>query len=124
MSTPPERVRVTAPTRRPRPARSARAAEIDQGTDLGAVLVGSLVREQRRLALIVLGCLSLTLGLLPLAFHLFGGLAQARLWGVPLAWLLLAVLAHPLLIGLGWWYVRRAEANERSFTELLADQEP
>ena len=39
--------------------------------------------------------------------------------GLPLGWLLLGVLVYPLLVLLGWVYVRRAERNERHFADLM-----
>jgi hypothetical protein len=45
-----------------------------------------------------------------------------RVLGVPVPWLLLGVLFHPWLLGLGWVYVRRAEANERDFADLVGDR--
>lgn len=115
------RVRVTGPPRRETRTRRPGTGDIDEGTRIGAILVDSLVGEQRRLAIQVLTVLGLTLGSLPLLFHLFDSLAEVRLLGIPLAYLLLWVLVHPLLIGLGWFYVTRAEANERAFTDLLHD---
>lgn len=91
---------------------------------MGAILVSSLVDEQRRLALRVLTVLGVCLGSLPLVFTLSPTLAEVRLFGIPVAYLLLWVLVHPLLIGLGWFYVRRAEANEAAFTALVAHEEP
>lgn len=116
-----QRVRVTGPPRRESRSRRPGTGDIDEGTRVGAILVDSLVGEQRRLAVRVLVVLGLSLGSLPLVFHLFTELAEVRLVGIPLAYLLLWVLVHPLLIGLGWFYVRRAEANERAFTDLLHD---
>ena len=84
------------------------------------------VREVREIALQALGvllALALTLGLLPLAFHLLPGLSEVDVAGVPLGWLLLGVLVYPALVGLGWVYVRRAERNERDFAELLDEAE-
>jgi hypothetical protein len=120
-STPPERVRVTGPARRRTPA--ARTTDIDDQTRLGGMYLGSLLREQLRLAVGVLSVLALTLGLLPLAFHLLPGLATVHVLGVPLAWALLGVLVHPVLLALGWVYVRRAERNERDFAELVSEVE-
>lgn len=122
--TPPERVRVTGPPRRASHPRRPGAGDIDEGTRIGAILVGSLVEEQRRLAVRVLTTLVLTLGSLPLVFRLFPALGDVRLFGIPLAYLLLWVLVHPLLIGLGWFYVRRAEANERAFVALVEHDRP
>ena len=73
---PPERVRVTGPPRRRTPV--ARTADIDDETRLGGVYMGSLLREQLRLALGILLVLALTVGLLPLVFHLVPGPRRRR----------------------------------------------
>jgi hypothetical protein len=118
---PPERVRVTGPPRRGTP--TARTRDIDAETRLGGVYMGSLLREQLRLAVAVLLVLGGTVGLLPLAFHLLPGLADVEVGGLPLAWLLLGVVVYPTLVLLGWFYVRRAERNERDFVELVSEVE-
>ncbi len=38
---------------------------------------------------------------------------------MPLPWLLLAFAVYPVLLGLGWVYVRAAERNERDFTDVV-----
>ena len=119
---PPERVRVTGPPRRQTTRPVTRAREIDAETPMGAIYMRSLLREQLRLALRILLVLGLTVGTLPLLFHLAPGLADVRLLGVPLAWLLLGVLVYPWLIVLGWVYVRRAEANEDDFAALVDEE--
>lgn len=117
---PPPRVRVTGPPRRrAHVVRTPRASEIDAETELGEVFMRSLLREQLALALRVLLALGLTVGVLPLLFHLFPALDDARIGQMPLAWALLGVLAYPWLVVLGWWYVRRSESNERDFAELV-----
>lgn len=116
---PPERVRVTGPPRRRPPA--GRTSDIDAGTRLGGVYMRSLLREQLRLALGVLTVLALTIGLLPLAFYLAPGLSDVHVLGMPLGWLLLGVVVYPVLVVLGWVYVRRAERNERDFAEILSE---
>jgi hypothetical protein len=115
---PPTRVRVTGPPRRIHAPR-ARIGDIDEQTALGGVFLGSLLREQLALAVRVLAVLALTVGSLPVLFHMFPGLAAQQVAGVPLAWLLLGVLVYPWLVMLGRWYVRRAERNERDFALLL-----
>jgi hypothetical protein len=117
----PERVRVTGPPRRRPPG--TRAREIDAETQVGAVYMRSLLREQLRLALRILATLFVTVGGLPLLFHFFPSVGEVRLAGVPIAWLLLGVLVYPCLVFLGWRYVVRAEANERDFTELVEEVE-
>jgi hypothetical protein len=118
---PVDRVRVTGPPRRRTPP--ARTTDIDDETRLGGMYIRSLLREQLRLALGVLTILALTVGLLPLLFHLAPGLAEVHVAGLPLAWLLLGVLAYPALLVLGWAYVRRAERNERDFAELVSERD-
>lgn len=119
---PPERVRVTGPPRRRATGRGPlpRTREIDESTRLGEIYMGSLLREQGRLAIGVLVVLFGTLGALPLVFHLWPGLAAQRVLGLPLAWLLLGVLVYPFLLALGWGYVRAAERNERDFVHLVS----
>ena len=118
---PPERVRVTGPPRRPSPIRGPqpRTGEIDAETELGEIYMGSLLREQLRLAGGVLLTLFLTVGSLPLLFHLAPELSRERVLGMPIPWLLLGVLVYPYLILLGWLYLRAAERNERDFAHLV-----
>jgi hypothetical protein len=118
---PPGRVRVTGPPRR-RTARSG-VADLDAGTRLGGIYMRSLLREQLRLAAGVLTALALTVGVLPLAFHLVPELSDVQVLGMPLGWLLLGVLVYPILLALGWAYVRRAERNERDFAEIVSEVE-
>ena len=118
---PAERVRVTGPTRRRTAA--TRSREIDAGTRVGAIYMRSLLREQLRLALRVIVTLFATVGSLPLLFHLAPGLSDVQVLGVPLAWLLLGFLVYPFLLLLGWRYIRRAEDNERDFTDLVEEMD-
>ena len=117
----PQRVRVTGPPRRqgPRP----RTGDIDEETRLGGVYLGSLLREQLWLALRIVALLAIGVGSLPLLFHLAPGLTDVMLLGMPLPWLLLGIAVYPVLVLLGWRYVRAAERNESDFAELLDSQE-
>lgn len=93
--------------------------EIDAQTALGEALVESLVRAQLRLAIVVLVVVTFTLGALPLVFHLAPAVSRANIAGIPLPWILLGLLAYPLLLALGWYYVVHAERNEAAFIDLL-----
>ncbi len=117
----PARVRVTGPPRRHQPR--ARTGDIDDETRLGSVYLESLLSEQLRLAARTILALVLCVGSLPLAFHLVPSLAGVQVLGIPLAWLLLGGAVYPLLVLLGWRYVRRAERNERDFADLLSEFE-
>ncbi len=112
---------MTGPPRRRTPA--ARTADIDAETRLGGMYMGSLLREQLRLALGILLVLVMTVGMLPLLFHLLPALSDVTILGFPLSWLLLGVAVYPALLLLGWVYVRRAERNERDFAELMSEAE-
>ena len=95
------------------------AREIDAQSQVGEVYLRSLLRAQLRLGLTVLLLLAVLVGGLPLAFWLLPDLMSTRLLGMPLAWGLLGFVVYPVLVLLGWWYVRSAERNEDDFTEVL-----
>jgi hypothetical protein len=117
---PPTRVRVTGPSRRaPGPPLSPRRRHIDAETRLGEIYLSSLLREQLRLAGLSLLALGVGVAGLPLLFWLVPGLAEVRLWGLPLPWLLLGVAVYPYLVLIGWRYIRAAERNEEDFADLV-----
>lgn len=95
------------------------AREIDEQTGLGEVYMRSLLRSQLRLGLSVLAATAVLLGGLPLLFVLAPSVAGAQVLGLPLAWLLLGVLAYPVLWLAARYYVRHAERNEADFTDVL-----
>ena len=119
---PPARVRVTSPhtVRGPRARRTA-AAEIDAQSRLGEVYMRSLLRAQLRLALAVLGVLALGVGVLPLVFWLAPTASAQEVLGMPVAWVLLGFGVYPVLVLLGWAYVRAAERNEAAFADVLRE---
>ncbi|MEZ5096308.1 MAG: hypothetical protein R2731_09390 [Nocardioides sp.] len=116
---PPSRVRVESPRsavrRRPQPV----AEEIDAQTELGVLYLRSLVRAHLRLSGGILVLLVTLVGTLPLAFAVVPALFGRRFFGMPLAWGVLGLLVYPLLLWMGWAYVRRAERLERSFTDMV-----
>jgi len=97
-------------------------SEIDARTPLGEVYMQSLVRAQLRLALGVVLLLGCTFGVLPLLFWLFPALTRLSVFGAPLPWFLLGFAAYPFLVGVGRFYVSRAEHNERAFTDLVGPE--
>lgn len=116
------RVVVTSP--RARAARGsvrppAVARDIDEQTRLGEVYIRSLMRAQLRLAIMVGAGLGFLLAGLPLLFAVVPPVREARVFGMPLPWLLLGFLVYPLLVAGGWLYVRHAERNEREFARLV-----
>jgi uncharacterized membrane protein (DUF485 family) len=117
---PPRRVRVTSPrTGATRQRRVTGASEIDAQTDIGEIYMTSLLRSQLRLAVLVLLALVVLVAGLPVLFLLAPGLLDAQVLGMPVPWVLLAFAVYPVLLGLGWVYVRAAERNERDFTDVV-----
>lgn len=115
-----ERVTVTHPSRaRPRMRPAPLTREIDEQTGLGEVYITSLIRSQLRLGVAVLAVSLGVLAGLPMFFHLFPEVAQVRVLGMTLPWLILGVVVYPALLGAAWFYARNAERVERDFVDLL-----
>jgi hypothetical protein len=118
---PPRRERVVSArvrAARVAPRRPVRS-EIDEQTRVGQVYMRSLVRTQLRLALGVGSVFAVLFGGLPLLFVLRPRLTELEVLGLPLPWLLLGVLVHPVLVVGAWLFVRQAERNEREFVDLV-----
>lgn len=85
--------------------------EIDEQTTLGAAYVRSLIRGQLRTGTAAFLMLAVPVAVLPLFFHALGS--------SKVQWLALGAGCYPFLVLIGWWYVRRAERNERDFADLV-----
>ena len=124
MTHPSRRVRITHPrtdAARRVPARPV-VHEIDEQTQVGEVYMASLVRSQRRLALLVCSLTAVVLGGTALLGALAPSFSRLRLFGIAAPWLLLGVVIYPAMIGLAAYAVRHAERNERDFTQLVRRQ--
>jgi hypothetical protein len=120
-SEPLRRVRITHPrteAARRAPIRPA-SREIEEQTALGEVYMGSLIRSQRRLGVIVCGLVAALLGGIAVFGALATNLDRMHLFGLPVPWLVLAIGIYPLLIAIAIYTVRQAERNERGFIELV-----
>ncbi len=118
--TPPQRVRVVlgemAAQRQPE---DHARADLAEQTPVGEALVRGLVRAQLALALRLALVVVTGLGALPLLFAAAPGVGAVKVLGVHLPWVLLGVLSFPLLLGVGWAYVRWAERNEQDFIAVI-----
>ena len=112
---PPRRVAVTSPQTRVAlagrhgpPVRVPRltAAELERAEEIRR-------RQLRRAVTALLAGAAFLVGL-PLLLDLAPVLDDVRLFGVPVSWLAVAVLPWPVLAGLAWWQLRRAEDAESS----------
>ncbi len=118
---PAKRVAVRNPrgraTRR-EPGQRARA-DLAEQTEVGEVLLRSLTRAQLMLAVRIFAVFGFFLLGLPALFATHPGLANYRVFGLPLPWLVLGGGVYPLLVLLALLYVRQAERNERDFVEFI-----
>ena len=94
-------------------------AELKEGTEVGEVLLRSLTRAQLMLSVRIFAVFGFFLLGLPALFATHEGLADYRVLGLPLPWLVLGAAVYPLLVLLGLLYVRQAERNERDFVEFI-----
>jgi hypothetical protein len=97
--------------------------EVQEQTLVGDALVRGLVRAQLGLALRLAAVVVCTVVAIPLLNTAFPDLAAITVVGIRLNWLVLGVLAYPLLYGVGRLYVRLAEQAERDFVGVV-DSEP
>jgi hypothetical protein len=97
--------------------------ELAEQSPVGEALVRGLVRTQLALAFRLAAVVVVGLGGLPLLFTVAPRIAQIRVFGISLPWLLLGVVAYPFLWVVGWAYVHLAERTERDFTHLVERQE-
>ncbi|MDT8916166.1 hypothetical protein [Amycolatopsis sp. PS_44_ISF1] len=112
----PRRVTVTSPqTRLARSRRQARGRwRTPRLRAADAERAAELHRAQRRRGIPALVALfGLVLGL-PVVFAAAPVLDDVRWWGIPLSWLMIAVLPYPVMAGLARWQLRRAERTERT----------
>ena len=76
-------------------------------------------RLQLGLSVLTLVAFGGFLGSLPLALYLLPGLQDIDVLGVPLPLLAIVVPPFPIFVAFGWLYVRRAQALEEQFGELV-----
>jgi hypothetical protein len=111
----PERVLVTREVASPLVA----VRELAEHTAVGDSYLGSLLRAQLRTSLFTACSLGLFLLATPAVFALVGTTRTTKVFGVTLPWLVLGVAVYPFLIGLAHRFIKRAEANEDGFEELV-----
>ncbi|AFR47259.1 hypothetical protein KTR9_0593 [Gordonia sp. KTR9] len=95
--------------------------EVQEQTEVGDALVRGLMRAQLGLALRLGGALLAVSAAIPVAAWLFPGIADAEVFGIRLIWLVLGLLAFPVLYLTGRLYVHLAEQAERDFMGLVDD---
>jgi hypothetical protein len=122
---------VTEPARTPRERvvlarrRGARIVrtrvEVQEHTEVGDAMVRGLVRAQLLLSIRLAVVTLAVLFSIPLLGLLVPAFSDAVVFGVRLPWVVLGVAVYPLLLGVGWIYVRRSERIEQQFLDLVDD---
>lgn len=98
--------------------------ELAEQSPVGEALVRGLVRAQLAVALRLAALVAVGLGGLPLLFAAVPVVAEARVLGIALPWLLLGALAYPFLFAVGLAYVYLAERTEQEFSALVDRKSP
>ena len=120
---PPRRVAVTSPqTRVALSGRRGPPARVPRLTEAELERAATVHRRQLWRAVTALLAGAAFLVGLPLLLDLVPALDGTRLLGVPVSWLAVAVLPWPVLAGLAWWQLRRAEAAENETGGDSADR--
>ncbi len=81
--------------------------------------MSSLIRSQRRLAVLVFTVIAGLLVGTALLGAWSAGFDDFTVEGISLPWVVLGILIYPVLIGLAAYSLHQAEQNERAFTELV-----
>ncbi|MBC3194430.1 hypothetical protein H7X46_25600 [Pseudonocardia sp. C8] len=115
-------MRIVLSERRSTTHSSRGLSDVQDPGAVGTLLRNSLVRTQLLLALRVSLVALFGLGMLPALFMAVPALGAIEILGIRLTWLVLGLLVYPFLLGLGWWYVRSAEAAEQEFAEDVTDR--
>ncbi|WP_077489148.1 hypothetical protein [Sinomonas mesophila] len=116
------RVRVTAPlsSAARAPQTPSLSREVEEQSELGGVVLRSLMRSQLRLAAAVAGAFLAAV----LTVWALSSLAAQLPWlpGLPLVWLLVGALPYPAAVLCGVAYYRAATRTEQRYSELLEDR--
>ena len=117
-----KRVRVTAPlsSAARAPHAPSLSREVAEQSELGSVVLRSLLRSQLRLAAVVAGAFLAAVGALWVVSEFAGDLPW--LPGIPLVWLLIGALPYPAVVLAGIAYYRAATRNEERYAEFLEDR--
>jgi hypothetical protein len=104
----------------PRPHREgAGLRDLEEQTPVGQIFLAAQVRRQLRLSLGVAATLVAVLGAQPLLAWIWPGYGLVLVFAIPLPWLVLGAGSYPLMVALGLYYVRKAEAIDDEFSDLL-----
>jgi putative solute:sodium symporter small subunit len=104
---------------RPSAGTGGELRELEEQTQVGEIFLGALMHRQLRLSLRVAATMAVVLGVQPLLAWLWPAYAEIQVFSIPLPWLVLGAGSYPLMVALGLYYVRHAEAIDDEFSDLL-----
>ncbi len=93
--------------------------DLEEQTPVGEIFLGALMRRQLLLSARVAATMVAALGVQPLVAWAWPAYADVQVFSIPLPWLVLGVGCYPLMVALGLYYVRHAEAIDDEFSDLL-----
>jgi hypothetical protein len=96
--------------------------EVAEHTAVGEVMVRSLIRSQLRLALVVSAGFTASLLLCWGAVRWVPAIADWRIVGIPVPWLVLGIGVYPIIGACAWLYVRAATKNELAYRDLVDEK--
>jgi hypothetical protein len=93
--------------------------DLQSDTDYGRLLVRSLTRAQLGLSLMCLAVAVTVIASWPVIMALLPGVRKATVGGLPLTLVILGAGIFPVLMAVGWFYIRQASQLEARFTDLV-----
>ena len=93
--------------------------ELADQTAIGSIYLRALIAGQLRLSVAVAVAFTVVLCAQPLAAWMWPVYGSTSLYSIPVPWLVLGAASYPLTVFAGYFYVRRAEAIDDEFGDLL-----
>jgi hypothetical protein len=93
--------------------------DVQSDTVYGRLLVRSLTRAQLGLSLMCLAAAVAVIGSFPVIMALLPSARRVRVDGLPLTLVVLGAGIFPVLLAVGWFYIRQASQLEARFIDLV-----
>jgi hypothetical protein len=93
--------------------------DVQSDTVYGRLLVRSLTRAQLGLSLMCLAAAVAVIGSFPVIMALLPSARRVRVDGLPLTLVVLGAGIFPVLLAVGWFYIRQATQLEARFIDLV-----
>ncbi|MDH5421958.1 MAG: hypothetical protein OEY55_09150 [Acidimicrobiia bacterium] len=91
----------------------------DRDTALDPIYLRTVLKVNLITSLVHFGIFLIVMLGGPLVFWLFPGLATVYVGALPLPWFYLGIAGFPMLVIIGWHYLREVEEDEEEFSDLV-----